>query len=165
MARAAKAKTAPKPKSPGRPSLYTLELGAAICARLTQGEPLAVICRDAGMPDRVTVWRWAQEREDFSQLIASAREDGFDAIAADCLAIANTTVEGIETTVKADGSVETRRGDMLGHRKLQIDTRLKLHAKWDPKRYGDKSSVELTGKDGEALIPPVVQYQLPDNGR
>jgi hypothetical protein len=30
---------------------------------------------------------------------------------------------------------------MLGHRKLQIETRLKLLAKWDPKRYGDKLSL------------------------
>jgi len=28
--------------------------------------------------------------------------------------------------------------DMLGHRKLQIETRLKLLAKWNPKKYGDR---------------------------
>jgi hypothetical protein len=27
---------------------------------------------------------------------------------------------------------------MLGHRKLQIETRLKMLAKFNPKRYGDK---------------------------
>ena len=27
---------------------------------------------------------------------------------------------------------------MLGHRKLQIETRLKLLAKWNPKKYGDR---------------------------
>ena len=41
--------------------------------------------------------------------------------------------------MKADGSTEVRRGDMLGHRKLQIETRLKLLAKWDPKRYGGRT--------------------------
>jgi hypothetical protein len=32
---------------------------------------------------------------------------------------------------------------MLGHRKLQIETRLKLLAKWNPKKYGDR--VQLAG--------------------
>ena len=39
-----------------------------------------------------------------------------------------TSKDGTETVVE----------DMLGHRKLQIETRLKLLAKWDPKRYGKK---------------------------
>jgi hypothetical protein len=33
---------------------------------------------------------------------------------------------------------------MLGHRRLQIETRLKLLSKWDPKRYGDKIDVNAT---------------------
>ncbi|HXD37446.1 MAG TPA: hypothetical protein VN624_12375, partial [Rhodanobacter sp.] len=40
---------------------------------------------------------------------------------------------------------ERRQEDMLGHRKLRIDTRLKLLAKWDPKRYGDKQQLEHSG--------------------
>jgi hypothetical protein len=35
---------------------------------------------------------------------------------------------------------------MLGHRKLRIETRLKLLAKWNPKKYGDKVQV---GGDAE----------------
>jgi hypothetical protein len=42
------------------------------------------------------------------------------------------------------------REDMLGHRKLQIETRLKLLAKWSPKRYGDK--LGIGGADGLAAI-------------
>jgi hypothetical protein len=34
-----------------------------------------------------------------------------------------------------------RTEDMLGHRKLQIETRLKLLAKWNPKKYGDRVAV------------------------
>ena len=30
---------------------------------------------------------------------------------------------------------------MLGHRKLQIETRLKLLAKWNPKKYGDRTTL------------------------
>jgi len=41
--------------------------------------------------------------------------------------------------------VTVKKVEMLGHRKLQIETRLKLLAKWDPKRYGDLQKVEHSG--------------------
>lgn len=128
-----------------------------ICARLSKGEPLAQICRDVHMPDRTVVYDWANENENVSQRIARAREIGYDAIADDCLSISDTPVVGVEERVtpavkNREGEVvvpeaiELKRGDMLGHRKLQIETRLKLLAKWDPKRYGDKQQVEHSGQ-------------------
>jgi hypothetical protein len=35
---------------------------------------------------------------------------------------------------------------MVEHRKLRIDTRLKLLAKWNPKKYGDKQAIEHSGE-------------------
>jgi hypothetical protein len=43
------------------------------------------------------------------------------------------------------GKTETHTGDMLGHRKLRIDTRIKLLWKWDPRRYGDKLQQVISG--------------------
>jgi hypothetical protein len=138
----ATAKKPAQPKKPrGRPSLYTVDLGQEICARLSNGEPMAQICRDEGMPCVQTVNDWMDSKPEFSVSIARARVEGFDALAAECLVIANNPLEGVETTTKDDGRIEEKRGDMLGHRKLQIDTRLKLLAKWDPKRYGEKLSI------------------------
>jgi hypothetical protein len=34
---------------------------------------------------------------------------------------------------------------------LRVETRLKLLAKWDPKRYGDKIAQEISGPDGGAI--------------
>lgn len=96
------------------------------------------------MPAVRTVSDWKSAHESFSADFARARDEGFEAIAADCLTISNTPVEGVRREVSTDGAKEVRE-DMLGHRKLQIDTRLKLLAKWDPKRYGDKQQVELAG--------------------
>lgn len=129
----------------GRPSSYTQEIGEQIAARLSLGEPLAQICRDEGMPHDNTVRAWMAANEAFSVAIARARELGYDVLAAECLSIADTPVLGEETTVKPNGDVETKTGDMLGHRKLRIETRLKLLAKWDPKRYGDKIQTEISG--------------------
>ncbi len=129
---------------------YTQEVADAICARLSAGEPLAQICRDDGMPAVRTVSDWKKANDAFSADFARAREDGFDQIAADCLDIADTPLEGVETTTKPGGEKEVRTGDMLGHRKLQIETRLKLLAKWDPKRYGEKLAI-----GGADDLPPI----------
>ena len=136
-------KPTPVKRPRGRPSLYTLALAEEVCERLSNGETLEDICRSAHMPATRTVYLWTETHASFAADFARARTRGFDAIAADALRIANTPVEGIEYVTKADGGVEERRGDMLGHRKLQIETRLKLLAKWDPKRYGEKLALEV----------------------
>ena len=141
-----KAKTgAPK----GSGSKYTQALADDICERLSSGEPLRSICRDPKIPHWNSVYRWMEEDATFSVRIAHARDIGHDAIAEEALQIANTPIVGVTKTYKADGTVEAKEEDMLGHRKLQIETRLKLLAKWNPKRYGDK--IELRGDPSAPL--------------
>lgn len=145
----------------GRPSKFTQEIADEICNRLSQGEPLAKICRDDHMPDPSTVSRWKEGREELSQAIARAREEGFDAIALQCLEIADeTSRDTIETETG-----ERANSEWISRSKLRVETRLKLLAKWDPKRYGDKLQVGgdaqnpiallLSGISGSAL--PVAQ--------
>lgn len=96
------------------------------------------------MPSRQTVYNWIEENEDLSLRFARARDFGFDEIAEDCLRIADTPMEGEEVTTDNEGKITTKTGDMLGHRKLMIETRLKLLSKWS-KRYGDKVQNEYSG--------------------
>lgn len=135
----------------GRPSKKTPQVVAIICERLSMGEPLAAICRDEGMPDPSTVWDWQQQDVEVSQAIARAREAGEDWLAAECLQIADSPLEGREVKENADGEVvEVKRGDMLQHRKLQIETRLKLLAKWNPKKWGERQTIEHDVSDNLA---------------
>lgn len=135
------------------PSKRSPKLEQEILDRLSRGEPLAQICRDEGMPTS-NGWRdWCSADEALGIAYARAREDGFDQIATQALVIADEQHEGETVTVKADGTVETRREDMLGHRRLQIETRLKLLAKWDPKRYGDKVQVESRNFNASTTMP------------
>jgi hypothetical protein len=124
----------------GRPTKFTAALANEICARLSEGEPLAQICRDEHMPAVRTVSDWKDD-EAFSAAFARAREVGFDAIAA-------------RTRQTARGKTDAEGGDSSGdvqRDKLIIETDLKLLARWDPKRYGDK--VALTGGgEGDAPI-------------
>jgi hypothetical protein len=125
-------------RGPGRPSLFTDELAAEIIARLSNGEPLAVICRDEHMPCDDTVRNWAAKDGAFARGIARARETGFDVIAQR----ARLTLRG---KVEEDGGEST--GDVQRDKAI-ADFDLKLLAKWDPKRYGDRQQHEVTGADG-----------------
>jgi hypothetical protein len=140
------------PAPVGRPISYVPKIWQELIARLSKGEPLQQICRDAHMPPAITVYGWTSP-ERRSKLIpttiaeefARARAMGHDAIAAECLVIADTPQEGVEVTTDAEGKKSTKRGDMLGHRKLRIETRLNLLAKWD-KRYSNRMAVEHSGE-------------------
>lgn len=123
-------------KRPGRPSKYSDELLEEICERMSSGEDLESICRDAHMPDSATVYDWGSgetkcvDHEKVSQYIARARERGYDTIASNTRKIARG--------ISAESSGDVARD------KLIIDTDLKLLAKWS-KRYSDKTAVDVTG--------------------
>jgi hypothetical protein len=131
----------------GRPSSFTQEIADEICARLAKGEPLASICRDEHMPAVRTISGWKDQSEAFKADFARAREEGFDKIAADCLDIADETA--FDTIQGENG--DRANTEWISRSKLRIETRLKLLAKWDPKRYGDKVDVNHGGQDGNPL--------------
>jgi hypothetical protein len=134
-------KTATPKRKRGRPSKFTPELAAEICARLSKGEPLAAICRDEHMPDDSNVRVWMEKDDKFSHAIADARARGFDAIAQECLTIADQTEHDDEFT--ESGGVKPN-SEWISRSRLRVETRLKLLAKWDPKRYGDKLDLNAT---------------------
>lgn len=128
----------------GRPSLYTPELIETIAERLSTGEPMAAICRDEGMPAYRTVKDWIDSKPDVAAAIARAREEGFDAIAAGTLEIADDARNDyMEAAGEEEAAAYRLNGEHIQRSKLRIETRLKLLAKWDPKRYGD--ALKLSG--------------------
>lgn len=131
------------PKKTGRPSKYTKEIAQSICEQLSEGVPLREICRQEGMPAWRTIYDWMYKDDDLSAAIAHARDLGYDNMAEECLHIADNVMMGSIKTIDDEGNITVKHEDMLGHRKLQIETRLKLLAKFNPKRYGD--AVKLSG--------------------
>ena len=83
-----------------------------------------------------SVYGWIAADAPFAARVAHARDLGFEALAEDILAIADDT-KPISDHVQLS--------------KMRIDTRLKLLACWDPKRYGAKQSHEIGNKPGETL--------------
>jgi hypothetical protein len=114
----------------GRQSQFTQDMADKIVERLSKGEPMTSVCRALKTVTPRTVRNWMDADEAFASAIARARLDGFDAIADQCLTIS----DDVSTDVQRD--------------KLRVDTRLKLLAKWDPKRYGDRLDMNLSGSVG-----------------
>jgi hypothetical protein len=135
----------------GRPTKYSDEIIEAICSKLSKGIPLAAICREEGMPGVQTVMDWQSSKPGVSVAIARAREVGEDTIAVECLDIADQK-PGISPST---GGVDA--GDVQ-NRKLRIETRLKLLAKWNPKKWGEKVDVTSDGQQigkTEVILPHV----------
>lgn len=117
-----------------------------VIAGLRIGTPLTVICSEEGMPCDDTVRIWADDDAELSREIARARETGFDAIAVEALAIVDAPPERVITTSGEDRSESRIDSASVQWAKNRAETRLKLLAKWDPKRYGERLDVTSDGK-------------------
>jgi len=118
-------------KKMGRPTKYTEELVAEICERVANGTPLREICREEDKPSWVTFYNWLCADNELSLRFARCRELGTDAIAEDAIAILDTIPERIDGGKMDSAYVQWQRN--------RVEYRLKLLAKWNPKRYGDKT--------------------------
>lgn len=140
------AKTELKKHSIGRPSSYDPVVAEKICEMLSEGIPLREICRMEGMPAWRNIYFWMARDDDLSAHIARAREAGYDAIAEECLDIAdNSTNDWMDREIRnARGKIEVTRvadTEHIQRSKLRIETRLKLLAKWRPEKYGEKTVI------------------------
>lgn len=135
------------PKRPrGGQTLRTPALEEQILAWISSGKPLRAFCRRPGAPSRRTVDLWRESDPEFDSRFARAREAGHDELAEQCLEIADTPKQGVIVTKDGETTKEVRE-DMLGHRRLQVWTRMQLLAKWD-RRYSNKHEHKHEGNVG-----------------
>ncbi|MBF9150894.1 hypothetical protein [Novosphingobium jiangmenense] len=120
------------PEIMSRPTKRTREIEQTVLEGLRLGTPLAQLCRQEGMPSDETWRNWCKADAELSKAYADARDAGFDTIAAEVLTI-----------------IDTRDEDPAS-RRVRAEYRLKLLAKWDPKRYGDR--VDMTSSDGSVTL-------------
>jgi hypothetical protein len=114
----------------------------AIIDWISTGQTLRQWCRDNGI-HYSTVYLWMAKDEDFAQRFAQARDIGHDCIADEILEIIDTEPEMAETVSQFGGSKHRDSGHVTWL-KNRAEQRLKLLAKWNPKKYGDK--VDITSK-------------------
>jgi hypothetical protein len=102
-----------------------------ICERISLGESLRTITAEDSMPDRVTVLRWLDAKEDFRTHYSRARDHQADALAE----------EGLET-----GRMATQENAAAA--RVHLESIKWFAGKVAPKKYGDRQQIEHTGKDG-----------------
>lgn len=111
----------------------------AVIEGVSRGTPLTQLCRGHGI-GRSSWYRWLEDDAELAGHFARARVTGFDAIA-DRLRL---TARGLDEDAGGESTKDVQRD------KLIIETDLKLLAKWDPKRYGER---QLLGNDPDNPLP------------
>jgi hypothetical protein len=101
------------------------------------------------MPEWRTVYDWMYRNEDLSAAIAHARELGQDAIAEDIMREISEDPERILS--EGGGRIDSGYVQLI---KARAEIKLKLLAKWNPKKYGDRTVLA-----GDAQMPVVVQSE------
>jgi hypothetical protein len=149
-----KAPKAPTPaKRPvGAPTTFNKHIAFVLCTRIAEGESLREIVKDAGMPDRSTIYDWLLRHPEFADQYARAREEQADTLADEIIAIADEQPEIIAVTDKRTGELIEHKldGAFLQWQKNRIDARKWTAMKLKPKKYGDKLAL-----GGDADAPPI----------
>lgn len=125
-----------------------------IIAWISAGKTLREWCRDNEI-HYSTVYLWLEKDEDFAQRFGRAREVGQEVIAEEALAITDEPPERILT----------EQGDKVdpgyvAWAKNRAEMRLKLLAKWNPKKWGDK--LDLTSKDKQLGLAINIDLSKPE---
>lgn len=145
-----------QPKINGRPTKLTQELMQDIFTRIERGETLTSICAGEGMPVPRTVYLWLEVAPDLYSRFARAREIGYDAIAEETVRIADETSH--DTVTDANGN-DRPNSEWISRSKLRVETRLKLLAKWSPKKYGDAVAQQTVNVAVETNVTNVLPEQ------
>jgi hypothetical protein len=155
-------------KKMGRPLGDTLypnkeQIKAEIVAWLAEGKTLRDYCKSReGLPSYPTIFAWLDQDKQFAIDYARGREVGFEILAEEALHIADNTHVGRKIVTNSgatedEDTMTVTEEDMLGHRKLQIDTRMRLLKAWHPKKYGDRTTV---AGDEEAPLAVEVSFDV-----
>lgn len=131
-----------------------LAIQDVICDAIsTQPRSLAAILSELGNPiTPSTLYKWMHMDESLGHRYARARAAQAQVMADEITAIADTPEPGIVITEKSDGSVETKRSDMIEHRRLRIDARKWLASKLLPKTYGERLALTDPSGEGPAVF-------------
>ncbi|MGE4077391.1 MAG: hypothetical protein AB7F22_17685 [Reyranella sp.] len=135
---------------------YSTEIAAKIADYHADGKSVTAISKMPGMPERRVILQWLAEYDEFAEMMRQAKAAYVDALAEECLEIANNSTEDMKPDPDGLGFVVDRTTQQRD--KLKIDTRMKLLEKWAPDRYG-KGKAAGKGGGGPAAAP----VKLTDN--
>lgn len=143
------------------PEARRQEITDAVMAGLSRGTPLTVVLESVGCPAQ-TFQNWRNNREEIAHAIEAARDLGWDWIAHECLEIIDDTSQDL--VPDGLGGLRPNGAAVLRSAK-RCEVRLKLLAKWDPRRYGEAKRVEVSGEVQVTQRHVVDSRSLSEEGR
>jgi len=127
-------------KKRGRPTIYSPELAARICAELACGKSLRTVCKVPDMPGLETVFRWLREKPDFRDQYEHAKNESADALIEEMLDIADDgTNDWMQIHDKDGENIGWKlNGEHVQRSRLRVDVRKWAASKLKPKKYGER---------------------------
>jgi len=106
------------------------------------------------MPERRTVFRWLAANESFRHQYARAKAVQADVMAEEITEIADDGTNDWMERHGQDGEAIgwQLNGEHVQRSRVRIDARKWLMGKLAPKKYGDSSSLELSGPGGGPVV-------------
>lgn len=112
-----------------------------ILDRMANGESLANICREEGMPPPSLIFHWIAKEPLFAESYRHARDTMADVLFDQCLAIADDSAGDVLTNTQT-GEITVNHAN-IARAKLRIETRFRIAGKISPK-YADKGGGDGT---------------------
>lgn len=125
----------------GRPSKYSADAAAQICAIVASGNGLPGAA-DALEINLDTIYKWEHDYPDFSEALARAKKIRASGLGEKYYHVLGLMLEN--ALKKKNGSIVSALSSYLG--RLQW-----MMSKADPSTYGDKQTLEMTGANGTPL--------------
>jgi hypothetical protein len=124
-----------------------------IVAWLSEGKTLRDYCRQDKRPSFRTIYDWEAQDKDFATRIARARDIGSDSIADECLAI----IDAEPLAIFDEAGNKRYDSGSIAWNKNRAEQRIKLLAKWNPRKYGDKT---IVSGDNENPVAVEVSFDV-----
>jgi len=124
-----------------------------IIKQISEGKSLRAVLRQSDMPDSKTFYKWIDDEKDKSLQYARACNERSEGMFDDLLAIADATEDDI--IIDENGKPITNH-NVIQRDRLRVDARKWALAKMNPKKYGDKQSIEMDIKEEKPFIFEII---------
>ena len=123
-------------------STYTYELSESILELVATGKSMTKACEAHGIKLTTFLYWVDQDYDGLIERSARARDTGVDALVDECIEI-------VDETPPMDDNGRTDSG-FVQHQRLRFDARLRLAAKLNHKKYGDRIQTDVSIEDNRA---------------
>lgn len=122
---------------------FSEELISAIFSRVSIGESINKICSAPDMPSRKSFFEWVLNNPEIQRRYELAIVARTDFYAEEIIEIADDGSR--DTYIDGDGN-ERSDNEVIARSKLRVDARKWFVSKMNPKKYGDKQTIDLNAK-------------------